>query len=134
GPSGGRALPAAGRVWMLGYGPGMRAYARPFTYPVQSYRTVCHGTTAVTVPARRTVSLPRVTLKSIVRVAWSASGVAIVSCSARLTAGLLRLHVTSSWASGLSVSRFVTENDALKSSRWPPAPSLRNPTADVLKA
>src|SRR6266516_5618585 len=46
--------------------------------------------------------------------------------------GLARSHVTSNWASGLSVVRFVAANVALNVSGW--VPSLTKPTAEALNA
>src|SRR5438094_9302295 len=110
----------------------MVAKGAPFTETVRSAVTVAGDTTTVTVPWTLTVSAPRVTLKSIVSVASFASGVASVSCSATLTAGLSRLQVTSIWASGLSVVRFVAENDALNVSGR--VPSVTEPTAGAVHA
>jgi len=91
-PVGVTGLDSVGRC---GRGPVMRAKGSPFTYIVKSAVTVSGDTTMVTVPCALTVSVPRVTLKSIVSVALFASGVVTVSCSTTLTTGLSRPQVTS---------------------------------------
>ena len=92
--------------------PMIRANVPPGTVIVRSAVTVPGP--IVIVPVRATVAPPRVTLRSIVSVAWSASDVVTVTCSATLTGGLSRSQVTSNCRSGAGVSSCVAWKDALK--------------------